>query len=293
MTSDSNAASTSFAKFGAVCRMVKIEHSIFALPFAYLGQFIAAGGMPPLRPFLLLAVAMVAVRSVAMAFNRVIDLPFDAKNPRTQQRPLVTGEITPVQTWVFIAIMSAIFVAACFFINELSFMLSPVALFVAAFYSVLKRFTWLCHFWLGAVLALSPLAGWISVDPQFTVAAVLYAWGILFWVAGFDIIYSCQDVEYDRSAGLNSVPARFGIESALLMSSFCHVVTSIMFLMGGWASGLGWPYYGVWAVVSVILFWEHTIISADDMSKVNMAFFTMNGFISVLLFLGALAGIYL
>ena len=293
MTSDSNAASTSFAKFGAVCRMVKIEHSIFALPFAYLGQFIAAGGMPPMRPFLLLAVAMVAVRSVAMAFNRVIDLPFDAKNPRTQQRPLVTGEITPVQTWVFIAIMSAIFVAACFFINELSFMLSPVALFVAAFYSVLKRFTWLCHFWLGAVLALSPLAGWISVDPQFTVAAVLYAWGILFWVAGFDIIYSCQDVEYDRSAGLNSVPARFGIESALLMSSFCHVVTSIMFLMGGWASGLGWPYYGVWAVVSVILFWEHTIISADDMSKVNMAFFTMNGFISVLLFLGALAGIYL
>ncbi|SIO31690.1 4-hydroxybenzoate octaprenyltransferase [Halodesulfovibrio marinisediminis] len=288
-----SSASTPLAKFGAVCRMIKIEHSVFALPFAYLGQFIAAGGFPSLKPFLLLTVAMVAVRSVAMAFNRVIDLPFDAKNPRTQQRPLVTGEISPAQTWAFIAIMVAIFVVACFFINELSFMLSPVALFVAAFYSLLKRFTWLCHFWLGAVLALSPLAGWISVDPQFTVPAVLFAWGILFWVAGFDIIYSCQDAEYDRSVGLNSVPAHFGLESALVISSFCHVVTSIMFLMGGWAAGLAWPYFAVWAVVSGILYWEHTIISADDMSRVNMAFFTMNGFISVMLFAGALAGIFI
>ncbi|MCT4534338.1 4-hydroxybenzoate octaprenyltransferase [Halodesulfovibrio sp.] len=285
-------ASTLFAKFGAVCRMVKIEHSIFALPFAYLGQFIAAGGIPSLKPFLLLTVAMVAIRSVAMAFNRVIDLPFDSKNPRTQQRPLVTGEITPMQTWFFIAVMAAIFVVACFFINELSFMLSPVALFVAVFYSLLKRFTWLCHFWLGAVLALSPLAGWISVDPQFTVPAVLFAWGILFWVAGFDIIYSCQDMGYDRTAGLHSVPAHFGLESGLVISSFCHVVTAIMFLMGGWAAGLGWAYFAVWAVVSGVLFWEHCIISADDMSRVNMAFFTMNGFISVLLFAGALAGIF-
>ena len=284
---------SSFAKFGAVCRMIKIEHSVFALPFAYLGQFIAAGGIPPLKPFLLLTVAMVAVRSVAMAFNRVIDLPFDAKNPRTQQRPLVTGEITPMQTWAFIAFMATLFVVACYFINELSFELAPIALFVAAFYSLLKRFTWLCHFWLGAVLALSPLAGWISVDPQFTVPAVLFAWGILFWVAGFDIIYSCQDAEYDRSAGLNSVPAHFGLESALVISSFCHVVTSIMFLMGGWAAGLGWPYYVVWAVVSGVLYWEHSIISADDMSRVNMAFFTMNGFISVLVFIGAVAGIFM
>lgn len=282
-----------FAKFGAVCRMIKIEHSVFALPFAYLGQFIAAGGIPPLKPFLLLTVAMVAVRSVAMAFNRVIDLPFDAKNPRTQQRPLVTGEITPMQTWAFIAFMATLFVVTCYFINELSFELAPIALFVAAFYSLLKRFTWLCHFWLGAVLALSPLAGWISVDPQFTVPAVLFAWGILFWVAGFDIIYSCQDAEYDRSVGLNSVPAHFGLESALVISSFCHVVTSIMFLMGGWAAGLGWPYYAVWAVVSGVLYWEHSIISADDMSRVNMAFFTMNGFISVLVFIGAVAGIFM
>lgn len=282
-----------FGKFGAVCRMIKIEHSVFALPFAYLGQFIASGGIPPLKPFLLLTVAMVAIRSVAMAFNRVIDLPFDAKNPRTQQRPLVTGEITPMQTWAFIVFMAALFVGACYFINELSFVLSPIALFVAAFYSLLKRFTWLCHFWLGAVLALSPLAGWISVDPQFTVSAVLFAWGILFWVAGFDIIYSCQDADYDRSVGLNSVPAHFGLESSLVISSFCHVVTSIMFLMGGWAAGLGWPYYVVWTVVSGVLYWEHSIISADDMSRVNMAFFTMNGFISVLVFIGAVAGLFL
>ncbi|UZP67431.1 putative 4-hydroxybenzoate polyprenyltransferase [Desulfovibrio mangrovi] len=281
------------AKFGAVCRMIKIEHSVFALPFAYIGAFMAAGGMPDVLTLLLLTVAMVGVRSFAMAFNRVVDLPFDSKNPRTQQRPLVTGEITPAQTWAFIVIMGTVFVLACWGLNPLCLKLAPLALAVSAIYSLLKRFTWLCHFWLGAVLALSPLAGWIAVDPQFTVPAVLFFWGIVFWVAGFDIIYSCQDTAFDKSIGLHSVPEHFGIRSALIISSFCHVVTSVMFLMGGWAGGLSWPYYLVWAGVSGVLYWEHSIISAEDMSRVNMAFFTLNGYISVALFAGVLLGIYL
>lgn len=282
-----------FANFGAVCRMIKIEHSVFALPFAYLGAFIAAGGWPGLLPLLLLTVAMVGVRSFAMAFNRVVDLPFDSRNPRTQQRPLVTGEISPAQTWAFICVMATVFVLACWGLNPLSLALAPVALAVSAVYSLLKRFTWICHFWLGGVLGLSPLAGWIAVDPQFTVPAVLFFWGIVFWVAGFDIIYSCQDTEFDASAGLHSVPVHFGIPAALIISSFCHVVTSVMFLMGGWAAGLAWPYYLVWAAVSGVLYWEHSIISAEDMSRVNMAFFTLNGYISVALFAGVLLGVFL
>ncbi len=282
-----------FAKFGAVCRMIKIEHSVFALPFAYIGAFLAANGWPGLYSMVLLTLAMVGVRSFAMAVNRVVDLRYDAQNPRTQQRPLVTGEISRAQTWAFIFIMAAIFVAACWGLNSLCFALSPLALCVAAVYSLLKRFTWLCHFWLGGVLALSPLAGWLAVDPQFTVTAALFAWGIVFWVAGFDIIYSCQDTAFDISVGLHSVPVRFGLPTALVLSAFCHAITAVMFLMGGWSAGLGWPYFLVWLGVSGVLLWEHSIISAEDMSRVNMAFFTLNGYVSVALYIGVLLGIWL
>lgn len=187
---------TPFGSFAAICRMIKIEHSIFALPFAFAGAFIASGGVPAWKPFVLLTIAMVAVRSFAMAFNRVVDLPFDRRNPRTQNRPLVTGEITRLQTWAFIVVMAVVFVLACAGLNRLCLMLSPLALGISALYSVMKRFTWLCHFVLGAVLGLAPLAGWLSVDPVFTLPAVLLFWGVLFWVAGFDILYSCQDTAF-------------------------------------------------------------------------------------------------
>lgn len=281
-----------FGSFLAVSRMIKIEHSIFALPFAYAGAFLAGGGMPHWKPFLLLTIAMVAIRSFAMAFNRVVDLRYDRQNPRTQQRQLVTGEITPLQTWLFCGFMVAVFVLACAAINPLSLMLSPVALLVASTYSFLKRFTWVCHFFLGAVLGLAPVAGWISVDPAFTLPALLLFWGVLFWVAGFDILYSCQDTEFDRRIGLHSVPAHFGVPVALVISTFCHVNTVIFFLLAGWAAGLSLAWYPVWALVSLVLLWEHRIISAEDMSRVNMAFFTLNGVVSVVVFVGVLLGIY-
>lgn len=282
-----------FGSFAAICRMIKIEHSIFALPFAYAGAFIASGGVPAWRPFLLLTVAMVAVRSFAMAFNRVVDLPYDSRNPRTQKRPLVTGEITRLQTWLFCAFMATVFVLACAGLNPLCLKLAPVALVVSALYSFMKRFTWLCHFVLGAVLGLAPLAGWLSVDPVFTAPAVLFFWGVLFWVAGFDILYSCQDTAFDIEAGLHSVPARFGISTALVISTFCHVNTVVFFLLAGWTAGLSWAWYPVWGLVSLVLLWEHRLLSADDLSRVNMAFFTLNGVVSVVVFAGVLAGVFM
>lgn len=284
---------TPFGSFAAICRMIKIEHSIFALPFAFAGAFIASGGVPAWKPFVLLTIAMVAVRSFAMAFNRVVDLPFDRRNPRTQNRPLVTGEITRLQTWAFIVVMAVVFVLACAGLNRLCLMLSPLALGISALYSVMKRFTWLCHFVLGAVLGLAPLAGWLSVDPVFTLPAVLLFWGVLFWVAGFDILYSCQDTAFDIEVGLHSVPARFGIPTALVISTFCHVNTVVFFLLAGWAAGLSWAWYPVWAIVSLVLVLEHRLIRADDLSRVNMAFFTLNGVVSIVVFAGIVAGTFI
>lgn len=286
------AFATPFGNFAAICRMIKIEHSVFALPFAYAGAFLAAAGLPSWRVLVPLTMAMVAVRSFAMAFNRVADLHYDRLNPRTARRPLVTGEISPAQTWAFCGVMAALFVAACAAINSLCLYLSIPALCFAAGYSYLKRFTFLCHFWLGATLGLAPLAGWISVRPELAMTPALFFWGVTFWVAGFDIFYSCQDVDFDREQRLHSVPAHFGIAPALALAAFCHANTSLFFLLGGWNAGLSIWWYAVWAAVSAILFWEHKCVKADDLSRVNMAFFTLNGVISVVVLGGVLLGIF-
>jgi 4-hydroxybenzoate polyprenyltransferase len=270
-----------------LARMVKIEHSIFALPFAYLGMLWAADGWPGWRVFLALTAAMVAVRSFAMAVNRLADLPIDAKNPRTQTRPLVTGEIGVSETRAFIVVSALVFVAACWLLNPLCLALSPVALVWSALYSFTKRFTPLCHFFLGSVLGLAPLAGWLAVSPAVEIAPVLLSLGVTFWVGGFDILYACQDVEFDRAERLHSLPARLGIGPALALSTFSHAVTGLFFVLAGWASGAGLTYLGVCLAVAVVLLFEHRLISEQDMSRVNLAFFTMNGFVAVFLFAGA------
>jgi len=270
-----------------LARMVKIEHSIFALPFAYLGMIWAAGGWPGWKIFLALTVAMVAVRSFAMAVNRLADLPFDVKNPRTQTRPLVTGELNVFETLVFIAVSALVFVGACWQLNALCLALSPLALVWSAMYSYTKRFTSLCHFFLGTVLGLAPLAGWLAVSPEIALAPVLLALGVTFWVGGFDILYACQDAEFDQNEGLHSLPAGKGVPIALALSTFSHVVTALFFLLAGWAAGAGIVYTGFCLAVAAILLFEHRLISADDLSRVNLAFFTLNGFIAVFLFAGA------
>jgi 4-hydroxybenzoate polyprenyltransferase len=276
----------SFAKdLATVCRMVKIEHSIFALPFAYMGAFLAAGGWPGLYNMVVLTVAMVAVRSFAMAFNRYADLDIDSQNPRTQKRELVTGELSTRFTLVFIAGTAVVFVAACALMNSLCLLLSPVALVMAASYSFCKRFTYWCHFVLGSVLGLAPVAGWICVTPSISLPSVLLFCGVTLWVAGFDLLYASQDADFDREHDLWSIPARLGIPAALGISTLSHAVAAAFFLLAGWAANLGGVYFTVAALVGVTLMAEHLLVKPDDMSRVNVAFFTMNGVISVVLFI--------
>jgi len=276
----------------AVCRMIKIEHSVFALPFAFAGAFMAAGpgpgwSVPSWRVLLPLTIAMVAVRSFAMGYNRLADLDIDRENPRTQTRPLVTGELSVAFTKRFLFVCALVFTTACAALNQTCLLLSPVALIWSAFYSHTKRFTRFCHYVLGSVLGRAPVAGWLAVQPtHLGYPAVLLFFAVTLWVAGFDILYACQDEAFDRGQGLFSLPAVEGVPRALLASSFTHACAALLFPLAGWAAGLGLVYLGVSAVVGGVLVWEHRLISADDLSRVNVAFFTLNGVIAVGLFLG-------
>jgi len=276
---------------GVICRMIKIEHSVFALPFAFIGAFLAADGWPGLFNLVVLTIAMVAVRSFAMAFNRYADLDIDRENPRTQDRPLVTGELSTSFTLLFILGTAAVFVIMCALMNPLCLFLSPLALALSAFYSYCKRFTYWCHFVLGMVLGLAPLAGWLCVDPVISLPAVLLFCGVTLWVAGFDLLYACQDAAFDKERGLWSIPARLGIPSALAISTLSHVVAAVLFMLAGWAAGLDWVYFLIAGCVGLVLMGEHQMVKPDDMSRVNVAFFTLNGVIAVVLFFGVLIDI--
>lgn len=277
----------------ALARLVKVEHSVFALPFAYIGLFVAAGGWPGWRAFVLLTLAMVAMRSFAMAVNRLADVRYDRVNPRTNRRELVTGEVTLRQAWVFTAGCAVVFVGACAGLNALCLALAPVALVWGAFYSVTKRFTWLCHFVLGSVLGLAPVAGWLAVKPEFSLAPILFGLGVTCWTAGFDVLYACQDVDFDREQGLWAMPARFGVGTSLRLAAFSHVDAALFFLLAGYAAGLSWIYYVSWAVCSLVLLIEHRLLSENDLSRINVAFFTLNGIIAVLLGVGTLLAVFL
>ncbi len=276
--------------FGVICRMIKIEHSIFALPFAWAGAVLAKRGAPGFETLLLLTLAMVGIRSFAMAFNRIADLPFDRKNPRSAAWPLVTGEITLWQTWRFCGFMAALFVLACMGLNEVCLALSPLALIMAAVYSYTKRFTWLCHFALGAVIGLAPIAGWLSVDPHFSLPPFLLGLGVLFWIAGFDALYSCQDAAFDRESGLYSLPVRFGQQGAMLIAAFCHVNTVIFLCLTGLSLNLSLGWHIILAATAGILWWEHRLVSPDKPENIRLAF-ALNGPISILLLIGAILGI--
>ena len=286
--------STPFGQFGDICRMIKIEHSVFALPYAWAGAFLAARGLPSARSLIFLTIGMIAARSFAMAFNRLADLPFDRDNPRTQQRPLVTGVISQKQTWAFCALMAIIFIAACGALNTVCLWLAVPALLFAAIYSLLKRFTALCHFWLGATLGLAPLAGWLSVNPSsLGLPAILLFWAVTFWVAAFDIYYAFQDMDFDVAFELHSVPASLGADTALTLAAFSHAMTSIFLLLAGYAANLSWPWYIVWFGISVMLLLEHRLMKPQDLRHVNTAFFTLNGIISPVVLIGVLLGIYI
>ena len=279
--------------FVSFCRMIRIEHSIFALPYAWAGS-VMAGGMPPWDKLILLTIAMVGVRSFAMGINRIFDLPFDRENPRTANRHLVTGEISVRQAWVFSLVMAVIFVLACAAINTVCLVLSVPALLFAAAYSLTKRFSAICHFWLGATLGLAPLAGALAVNPEaLGLGPVMLFFAVTFWVGAFDIYYSFQDYDFDVAFRLCSVPSVYGPDTALAIAGFSHAVTSIFLFLTGIAAGLAWPWYVLWAGVSAILFWEHHLMRPQDLSRVNMVFFTLNGIISPLVLVGVILGVVL
>jgi len=282
-----------FAKAGIWAGMIKIEHSVFALPFAYMGAFWSAGGWPGWQTFIFLSVAMIAVRSFAMTFNRIADLEFDRENERTRNRALVTGEISIRESYFFLGFAAVVFVLSCALLNALCFYLSFFALGWSALYSYTKRFTSLCHFFLGSVLGLAPLAGWIAYEPSFALAPFLIFLGVTFWVAGFDILYSSQDLDFDQEKKLFSIPGKYGLKTAFVISGFCHVNAALFFILAGAAVSATWPFYLAWIIVSAVLMAEHRIISPGNLEKINVSFFTLNGLISVVLLLGVLGDVFL
>ena len=264
--------------------MIKWEHSVFALPFALCGAMLAAGGFPSAHQLLWIVVAMVGARSAAMAFNRLADESIDAANPRTRMRALPAGHLTPVFVGTFVVVSSGIFVLAASQLNRLALWLSPVALAVLLLYSYTKRFTRWSHLVLGFALGIAPAAAWIAVRGSLDWRILLLTGAVTFWVGGFDVLYACQDFEFDRDAGLHSIPRHLGIRRALWVARAFHMIMLALLVGLLWSFGLGKVAVAGVAVVAALLAYEHSLVSADDLSKLNAAFFTMNGVISVLFF---------
>lgn len=273
-------------KLKTTLEMIKFEHTLFALPFAFLGAVLAADGLPNWRQILWITVAMFGARSAAMTFNRIIDRKFDAENPRTANRELPSGKLSVNFAWAFFIVSVVLFEFAAYSLNWLTFILSPVALISVLGYSYAKRFTSFAHLILGWSLAISPTAAWIAVrgaiDDEIPLLLSLL---VMMWTAGFDVLYACQDYEFDKRAGLRSIPARFGIKNSLKIARLFHVQAFIVLLILYFATGLGWlALIGV-ASVGALMIYQHTLVKPNDLSKMNAAFFTTNAFVSVILFI--------
>ncbi|MGA9448599.1 MAG: UbiA-like polyprenyltransferase [Candidatus Sulfotelmatobacter sp.] len=261
--------------------MIKWEHSIFALPFALCGAMLAASGLPTVHQLFWIVIAMLAARSAAMAFNRLVDATIDAANPRTRTRALPAGHLSPTFVATFVIVSCALFILAASQLNRFSLWLSPVALAVLLLYSYTKRFTRLSHLVLGLALGIAPAAAWIAVRGSLDPRILLLTAAVTFWVAGFDVLYACQDFEFDRDAGLHSIPRHIGIGPALWIARAFHIIMLILLVALLPAFGLGkLALCGVIAVMLLLLY-EHSLVKPDDLSRLNDAFFTMNGVISV------------
>jgi 4-hydroxybenzoate polyprenyltransferase len=270
-------------------RMIKFGHSIFALPFAFSGAALAAvqSGIMPIQVFWIV-VAMVGARSAAMGFNRLIDRDMDAANPRTANRELPKGVISPFAVKVLIVLSSVALILAAYMLNPLCLLLSPVALGIVFLYSYSKRFTWATQLFLGVALSLAPIGAWVAVTGQLDVEILLLGGAVLMWVAGFDVIYSCQDAEFDKQFGMYSIPQRFGVGKALMIARFFHLVAFVLMLGVGHVFGLGVIYFmGVFAVGGLLIY-EHVLVRNQDLSKAGMASLTMNGVVSVVYFVGTI-----
>ncbi len=266
--------------------MIKFEHTLFALPFAFLGAVLAANGLPSLWQIVWITVAMFGARSAAMTFNRIADRKIDAANPRTANREIPSGKLSVSFAWAFLIASIALFEYASYELNWLTFELAPVALLSVLGYSYAKRFTSLAHLILGWSLAISPTAAWIAVRGALdSEIPLLLSLLVMMWTAGFDVLYACQDYEFDKKAGLRSIPARFGIKNSLMIARVFHAQSFFVLILLYLATDLGWlALVGVFAVGALMIY-QHTLVKANDLSRMNAAFFTTNAFVSVILFL--------
>jgi 4-hydroxybenzoate polyprenyltransferase len=261
---------------------IKIQHTVFALPFAVMSAFLAAGGMPKVEQLIWIVVCMMGARSAAMAFNRIVDARFDAKNPRTRERALPSGQVGIGIYLAFLIASSILFIFSAWMLNQLAFCLSPVALVIVFFYSLTKRFTAFSHFWLGLAISIAPIGAWVAIREEISFISLLLGAAVVFWLVGFDILYSCMDVDVDRVNRLHSIPQRFGVAMALKMAWASHAVMVVFLLILLEFTVLLGPIYlaGV-VLVAGLLIYEHSLVKKDDLSNVNMAFFNVNGIISI------------
>ena len=281
------------SKFKVFLEMIKVEHTIFALPFAYLGAFLASRGIPTASDLIWITLAMVGARTAAMSLNRLIDRHIDARNPRTSARAIPSGLLGVGEVYIYTLISFLILGVSAYQLNLLAFKLMPIAMVFLVLYPYTKRFTWACHLVLGIALGLGPLGAWIGVTGQWALTPVLLGLGVMLWVAGFDIVYACQDAEFDRREGLHSIPSVFGLTRGLEISTVFHVIAPLLFIIVGVLAGLHWLYF-VGIVISIyLLFRQHRIVSARDLSKVGVAFFNLNGYLSVVLFLFSIVDLLL
>lgn len=276
--------------------LVRFEHSLFALPFALASAWLAARGLPEPRVLALVVVCALAARTAAMAFNRWLDRRIDAENPRTSTRELPRGALAPGAVLALVGVSALVFLAAARAINPLCARFAPVVLAVLLLYSATKRFTVAAHFVLGLALALAPLGAWVAVRGDLAgdlAPPLLLALAVLTWVAGFDLLYACQDESFDRTHGLHSIPARLGTARALRLSSALHGLTLLALALFAWRARLGWVFAVALLGAAVLLVWQHALVSPTDLSRVDVAFFTLNGWVSVGLFLGLVLDLHL
>jgi 4-hydroxybenzoate polyprenyltransferase len=276
----------------AFLELIKFEHTIFALPFAYLGMILAAQGLPSWHDFAWITLAMVAARTLAMGANRLADRDLDARNPRTAGRPLAVGLLSARTVWLGLAVSTAVVALAAHMLGPLPFRLVPGALVFLLGYPFAKRFTSLSHLILGFTDGLAPMGAWAAIRGSLFTPADLPAWILLaavtFWIGGFDMIYACQDVDFDRREGLHAVPAIYGVATALRLSTICHVLTGLLLIALGWSLQLGAAYWVGMVITLSLLAYEHLVVKPDDLTRLNFAFFNLNSVISITLFAGTL-----
>jgi 4-hydroxybenzoate polyprenyltransferase len=271
-------------KISILLEMIKFKHTVFALPFAFMGAFLSARGVPEMVTFGWIILAMVGARTCAMGFNRIVDREFDKLNPRTSSRALPAQAVKLSEAWVMVILAAGLFFFACYSLNQLTLILSPFALGLTLFYSLTKRFTWLCHLVLGLALAFSPLGGWVAVSGSLLDYPYVLSLGVLFWVAGFDTLYACLDADFDAKIGLFSLPSRFGRQNAFRIAVLFHVMAFVFFVLTGILASLNALYYLGICITGAALFYQHIVVNPRDLSRIQLSFFAMNGLISLTLF---------